>query len=314
MKDAHQFRRLSLVMLVLVLFFSKPLYDLVRFALKSDLYSHIVLIPFISAYLVWIDRGRLTGFASNRSSLAPFDEESAGVRGFVKNLPSSTATRKWVAIPLVAGFVALALFWMGNGSTWLPNDYLALMVSAFVCFVIAACLLFLSRNILRSIAFPLAFLVFMVPFPHIAEHWIEVFFQHTSASAAYAMLTGAGTPVFRSGMQFQLPGMRLVVAEECSGIHSSLVLFITSLLAGRLLLRTRWKRAMLAVAVIPLAILRNGLRIFTIAELCVHISPDMINAWIHRRGGPVFFALSLVPLFALLLLLRKSELREEKIK
>src|SRR6266487_6180810 len=111
MKEAHQFLRLSFVVLVLFLGFSKPLYDLVRFALKSDLYSHIVLIPFISAYLVWIDRGRLTGFASNRSSLAPFDEESAGVRGFVKNLPSSTATRKWVAIPLVAGFVALALFW-----------------------------------------------------------------------------------------------------------------------------------------------------------------------------------------------------------
>jgi hypothetical protein len=35
----------------------------------------------------------------------------------------------------------------------------------------------------------------------------------------------------------------------------------------------------------------------------------MIHSWIHRHGGPVFFALSLVPFFALLLLLRKSELR-----
>ena len=105
-----------------------------------------------------------------------------------------------------------------------------------------------------------------------------------------------------------------MVAEECSGIHSSLVLFITSLLAGRLLLRTPWRRAVLTLAIIPLAIARNGFRVFTIAELCVHVSPDMINAWIHRRGGPVFFALSLVPFFALLLLLRKSELREEKIK
>src|SRR5207247_4060320 len=147
-------------------------------------YSHFLLIPFISTYLVWIDRGRMAGLASNKSSLAPFDGEK-----IPRHLPNSTASRKWVAIPLLAGFLALALYWMGNRSTWLPNDYLALMVSTFLCFVIAACLLFLSRNILRSITFPLAFLVFMVPFPHIVEHWIEVFFQHTSASAAHAILS-----------------------------------------------------------------------------------------------------------------------------
>jgi len=110
-----------------------------------------------------------------------------------------------------------------------------------------------------------------------------------------------------------LPGFSLDVAPECSGIHSSLVLLITSLLAGHLFLRVPWKRAVLTLAVIPLAILRNAVRILTIGELCVHVSPTMINSYIHRRGGPIFFAFSLVPFFLLLYYLRRSELRKGSI-
>ena len=105
----------------------------------------------------------------------------------------------------------------------------------------------------------------------------------------------------------------LLVGPECSGIHSSQVLLITSLLAGNLFLLSPWRRAFLALFIIPLAILRNGFRIFVIGELCVHVSPDMINSWIHRRGGPVFFALSLIPFFIVLAWLRKTELKRRDI-
>jgi len=86
-------------------------------------------------------------------------------------------------------------------------------------------------------------------------------------------------------------------------------LFITSLVAGYLFFKSPWRRAVLTCFVIPLAILRNGFRIFTIAMLCVHVSPDMINSPIHRRGGPIFFVLSLIPFFLLLVWLRRRERR-----
>ena len=113
--------------------------------------------------------------------------------------------------------------------------------------------------------------------------------------------------MFFHGLIFQLPGFSMEVAPQCSGIHSSLALFITSLLAGYFFLRSRWKRATLAVAVIPLAMLRNGFRVFTIGELCVHIGPEMINSYIHHHGGPFFFVLSLVPFFLLLYFLMRSD-------
>jgi len=141
--------------------------------------------------------------------------------------------------------------------------------------------------------------------------WIEAGLQQGSSVVAEWLFTIFGMPVLRQGTSFRLPGFPLEVAPECSGIHSSLVLFITSLVAGNLFLRGSWKRAIFTFSVVPLALLRNGFRIFTIGELCVNISPDMINSFIHTRGGPIFFTLSIVPLFLFLLLLRKLERRSE---
>ena len=77
--------------------------------------------------------------------------------------------------------------------------------------------------------------------------------------------------------------------------------------AGHLFLRSPWKKTALALAVIPLGIIRNGFRIFTLGMLCVHVNPNIIDSPLHHRGGPIFFVLSLVPFFALLFLLRRSE-------
>jgi len=43
------------------------------------------------------------------------------------------------------------------------------------------------------------------------------------------------------------------------------------------------------------------------AQLCVRVSPGMIDSYVHRHGGPIFFAMSLIPFFLLLVILRKSE-------
>jgi exosortase C (VPDSG-CTERM-specific) len=187
------------------------------------------------------------------------------------------------------------------------EDTLALTTLSFLCCCAGACFLFLGRNIVCSLAFPLVFLLFLVPLPVALREAVETFLQHTSAVAAGFLFRVYRTPVLQDGLQFQLPNVTIEIAPECSGIHSSLVLFITSLLAAQLLLRSPWKRALLVLFVIPLAIIRNGFRVFVIGELCVHVGPEMIDSPIHRRGGPIFFLLSLIPFFLLLLFLMKLE-------
>jgi exosortase C (VPDSG-CTERM-specific) len=160
---------------------------------------------------------------------------------------------------------------------------------------------------MRALAFPFFLLVFMIPFPVFLRDGIEALLQRGSAEVADWMFVLTGTPLLRNDLLFRLPGIALKVAPECSGIHSTLVLFITSLLAGQMILRQPWRRAVLCLAVIPLALLRNGFRVFVIGQLCIHVGPQMIDSPIHHHGGPLFFVLSLVPFFLLLYFLRKSE-------
>jgi exosortase C (VPDSG-CTERM-specific) len=267
----------------LTLAFAGPLVQLFRYALDTSLHSHAVLIPFISAYLLWLRRGE------------PWPE------------PSSSPAL--AAAPLAVGLFALReTFWGVGAVPDLPvNDRLALVLTGYLGVLWAGALGILGWPLLRSRWFAVFFPVFLLPLPTAVEHAIEVFFQHTSAEAAAWLFTLSGTTMYREGLVFKLPGIEMQVAQECSGIRSSLVLFITSLVAGEMFLRSPWRRLVLTLFVIPLAIVRNGFRVFTIGLLCVHVSPAMIDSAIHKRGGPLFFLLSLIPFVLVLLWLWRGE-------
>jgi exosortase len=158
---------------------------------------------------------------------------------------------------------------------------------------------------MAAVAFPFAFLLFMVPLPDRSIDFLETASKLASAEAANMFFNLTGTPTLRNGTFFELPGITLQVAQECSGIRSSWVLLITSLLAANLFLRTPWRRAALVAAVIPLGILRNGFRILVIGMLCVNFGPEMMTASFRRRSA--IFVLSLIPLFLLLWGLRRAE-------
>jgi len=270
----------------LVIAFALPLVAWVRFGLQSDLFSYTLLVPVVSSYLF------VTG-SRNAEGQAPGPLRVLGV-GFA------------LAGGALLGGYGLAV---SQGTKLVPQDAVALTTFASALLVAAASAFFLPRAQLRRAAFPLVFLVFMAPFPRAMEHAVEMLLQHGSAPPAYWFLKLAGTPVFRQDLIFQLPGITLQVAPECSGIRSTIVLFLTSLVASHLFLRSGWKRAILISAVLPLALVRNGFRIFVIGELCVRIGPHMINSFVHKKGGPIFFALSLIPFSILVYLLVKSDRR-----
>jgi len=263
--------------------FALPLREFAAYAAHSDVHSYVLLIPLVTAYLIYIRWKHLS-------------RELSSAWGFALLLAAAGA-----------GALLASLHFAELGR----NDYMTLIALSFVCFVIAGTFLFLGSKWARSAMFPLFFLAFMIPLPKAAVDLLENASTVASAEVANWLFLISGTPVLREGTLFQLPGITIMVAKECSGIRSSLVLVITSLLAANMFLRTTWRRALLVVAVIPLGLLRNGLRILVISLLCVHIGPHMIHSVIHRRGGPVFFAISLVPLFAMLWLFRRQEVKQQ---
>lgn len=264
--------------------FAGPLVALVRFSLHDQCFNYIPLIPIISLYLIALKK---PGHPP-RSGLS-WKGGSAWMLGGLLLLTGC----KWAAL----------CHWRPQ-----PEDYLACMTASFLLFLVGGCVMFLGSGICRQLLFPLAFLFFMVPFPSGVFDWTTRFFQQTSAATAHGFLAAAGMPVFRQGMTFHMPGFSLLIVPECAGMHSTVVFVISTVLTAHLFLRTGWKRALLVALGIPLAIVRNAFRLFVLSELCVHISPTMIDSFVHDRCGPVFFALSFLPLLVLLALLRKSEI------
>lgn len=272
---------------VLLLLFMRSLWDTARFALSADYYSYVVLIPVVSGYLISLK---------------------------VKEVPAQPHCSIAPALLLIAvGALALGYAFKHPGFEN-PADEHALKTFSFLAFLIAGGFLFFGSGVLRAFAFPVAFLLFATPMPTAAVQQIQIWLQHASAEAAYWMLFVTNTPMVRSGVDFLLPGISIRVAEECSGFNSSFVLFLVSLVGGHLFFKKTRSKVILALAVIPLAIIRNGFRITTISLLCVHVGPEMIHSPIHHRGGPIFFALSMIPFAALIWVLRRYESRGVKQK
>lgn len=279
-------RNLCFLCAVLAAIFFVPLWGLLRYSVEpGSLYSHIILIPFVSLYLGWINR---------------------------KSLPVP-ARGPFAAVGLFSGLgilLILLYFVLSRaGVEFSRDDFLSITIGSFYCFVIAAAIFCLGNTFCRKVFFPLAFLVFIIPFPASVTTALENASKYASAGTYEFLMKLCGATYYREGFTFALPGLNIQVAQECSGIRSSLVLFITSLIAGYLFLSKRRNRALISLLVLPLGVLRNAFRILVLSLLTVHWDPRVIDSPLHHQGGPLFFALSLVPFLLALYLLSRSEKR-----
>jgi exosortase C (VPDSG-CTERM-specific) len=258
---------------------------LISYVAGSQLHSYVLLVPFVSAYLLYLRRDQL---------------------------PKKHSTDLWLTLLSLAvglGFFACTQSLEVAARAPAINTRVVLLTLSFLCCLLAGGFFFLGRDWMRAAAFPLAYLIFMVPMPDAMADALEMASKSAAAEVANLFFHVSGTPFLREGPIFQLPNITIEVAQECSGIRSSWVLFMTSILAGNLFLKTPWRRFALIAFVIPLGILRNGFRILVIGLLCVNVGPQMIHSLIHRRGGPVFFTLSLIPFLVVLWWLRKGDVR-----
>jgi exosortase C (VPDSG-CTERM-specific) len=276
--------------MVLLAVFAGPLLSLIHYAATSDLHSYTLLVPFVSAYLLYGRRDQLP-------------------KHYASDVPLGI-------LFLVAG---LAVLVFGHsldlvGRAFSVNRQIVLLTLSFLCCLAGGGFFFLGRRWMRAAAFPLTYLIFMVPMPDAMADALETASKYASAEVANLLFHLSGTPFLRAGLVFQLPNITIEVAQACSGIRSSWVLFMTSILAANLFLKTPWRRFALVALVIPLAILRNGFRILVIGLLCVNMGPQMIDSLIHRRGGPIFFILSLIPFFVVLWWLRRGDVRTRQPK
>jgi exosortase len=265
---------------VCVAAFLVPLRSLMQMALGSDTYSHILIIPAISIFLLWKERESI------------FQNEGRNRAG--------------AGVLFAAGILLSALGWRYD-SLFDEGDWLGFYILGFLCVLWAGFLFFYGAQAFYAGLFPLLFLLLMVPLPEFLLDRFISWLQVGSADVAEWIFHLSGIPILRRGLIFVLPSVSIEVAKECSGIRSTQALLITCLLAGHLFLRANWRRAALLAAALPVLIIKNGVRIATLTLLAVRVDPSFLTGRLHHQGGFVFFALAMLILLPLLWLLQKTE-------
>jgi exosortase len=258
-----------------------PLRDLLENPVRSEYYSHILLIPVVSGFFLFMGR---------------------------KEIFSNPKYYHSIGIPLLIIGVLLYVLGWSRGQSLNQNDYASLIAFSVILFWIGGFILLYGTQAFRSALFPLLFLAFMIPIPSaLMEKTISVLLAGSTA-ASHILFKLTGIPFFKEGSVFQLPGMSIQVAKECSGIRSSLGLLITGILAGHLFLRTGWKKFVLILFVYPITVLKNGIRIVTLSSLAVYVDERFITqSFLHRSGGFLFYIPALLLLGIILWMLRKTE-------
>jgi len=254
----------------------------VGLALHDDRYLQIAVGPLICAFLIYWERRQI--FA--RVEWDPF-----------------------TGIPLFALALSLYFFYLRRPSYSGDDGRLCLAVFAVMVACAAAFILCYGRRSFQSAAFPFCCLLLAIPVPASFMDKITSALQHGSAATSYRIFRLIGVPVFAQDMRISVPGLEIEVAPECSGIRSCLALAMAGLVVGRIFLRKGWTRLALVASTIPIAILKNGIRICVIVWLSAYVDRGFLYGPVHHYGGIVFTPLGVGLFWAVFTGLRRLELK-----
>lgn len=225
-------------------------------------YSHGFLIVPLAVYLAWQRRGRL-GAAIRRPSMLGL---------FV--LAASLAV-------LVAGTLGAELF---------------LQRIALIGALVGVLLFTFGREHVAILAFPVGFLLLMIPLPSIVFNQIAFPLQLLASRFGEFVLSTARIPVLREGNLIILSNTTLEVAEACSGIRSLFSLLTLGIVFGYFMEHRALTRVVLACATIPVAIAANGLRVAGTGIAAYHLGAEAANGFRHAFSGWLVFLVSLAML------------------
>ncbi len=242
--------------------------------------SHLVLIPFITLALIYHRREAIFSTA-----------------GFAWHGGLSL-----IAAGLACLFAALLYHPLGG-----LRDALTLRVAILVVLWTGGFLFVYGRQAFRAALFPLLFLALMIPIPAMLLAGTIRVLTAGSSEVVAGLFTLTGTPFHREGLVFALPGVSIRIAEECSGIRSTIGVVVAGLLASYMYLTKARSKALFIAALLPMSVLKNGIRIVTLTLLAKHVDHGFLTGRLHHEGGIVFFLFALLLLAPVLALLRRSE-------
>jgi exosortase len=275
----------ALLVIASLLAFWAPIKNLIEFVISHDYASHILLIAPVSIFLVYLKRQKLFSVQVD-------------------------STRKQTIIAGSGLFLLALIFLLISKYQPLSTEKLSLEILSLVVLWISVFVFCYGTESFVKARFPLLFLLLLVPLPEFAINKTIFALQAGSSDVAYGLLRILNVPVLKEGFILRLPMVNLEVAKECSGIRSSIALLVTMLVAAEFALRSFSRKVVLIIAIIPVLVIKNGIRIVTIYLLAAYVNPAFLHGWLHTSGGVVFYLLGLAALVPIAILLRRGERKE----
>jgi exosortase len=227
-------------------------------------YSHGLILPFFSGWIVWQRRKSL-------SSIVPAPAMSG--------------------IIVIAGALGILILGVFGAELYLSRTSFLLLLAGIIIY-------FAGWKMFRALLLPWAVLFLAIPLPAIIYNQLTLPLQFGASRMASGLLSSLGMPVLREGNVITLSTMTLDVAEACSGLRSLMSLVALATIYGCLFEKRVWRRLVLIVAAVPIAIVANAVRIMGTGVLGVYWGPRWAEGFFHLFSGMVIFVCSLLLLLA----------------
>ena len=266
-----------LVGLILLLYASVIRHLVVQWWTDPD-YGHGFFVPLFSGYILWHERQRWTKTETKPSNF-----------GFV----------------VMLGAIALLLLGSLGAELFISRFSLLILLAGMILFLA-------GWKMLRAVSFPLGYLMWMIPIPVIIYNQLTFPLQLIASRLATAGLELAQVPVLRDGNIVILSNYSLEVVEACSGIRSLMTLMALAVAYGYIVSPHRWVRYVLAVLMVPIAIVTNAIRIMGGGILAHRFGPAAAEGFLHEFSGWAIFLVAVLLMFGSYWILRHISERRRK--
>jgi len=226
--------------------YGESLYALFASVLQREGSSHVLFVPFISGYILWLKLDRIKEIA------------------YQVALPADAAM-------LMAGF---ALFYLGRSG---PG--FSLPVLSFLLVAAGLIQVLFGREMFKEVSFPLFFLAAMIPLPAAVYSQLAEWMRQAITWPAVSLVKLLGIPIFREGFDIYLSEIHLYVAHGCSGIRYLLSYFVFGIAYAFRFRQSSKARILVVAAAVPLAVTGGVLRLWIIFTSAYYIGPIMAE---HR--------------------------------
>lgn len=234
-----------------------------RWWAADSYYSHGVLVPFVTAYLIWQQKEELAKIKIKESQWGL----ALIIFGVVLHLFSAM-----FRIYFSSGFAMLFVF-------------------------IGIALYFYGVEICKRVAFPILFLAFMLPLPEVAIINLSFKLKMFAAELATMFLNNIGIEAIRDGSWIKMPHAFVIVDDVCSGLRSLISLTALGSIFAYWLKAPLWKRIIVFLTTIPIAIFTNMVRVIFLAFVSEIWGVEYIEGFVHDASGFAVFGLAFLLLY-----------------